>query len=68
MILIAIEQSGDKLLLHAVDTFSGSSTAIAAQTTDEMLLRFHPLLRSWLDFSKGKRTRFKESGTPPAAG
>ena len=68
MILAAIEQSGDKLLLHAVDTFSGSSTAIAAQTTDEMILRFHPILHSWLDFSKGKQQRFKETGTPPARG
>jgi len=61
MILVAIEQSGSKLILHAVDTYSGSSTAIAATTTDEMLLRFHPLLRSWLDFSKGKKSRFQHS-------
>jgi len=65
MILIAIEEAKGKFILHAVDTYSGSSTAIAAQTADEMLLRFHPLLRSWLDFSHGKRERFINTGTPP---
>lgn len=65
MILIAIEQSDNKLLLHAVDTYSGSSTAIAATTTDELILRFHPLLRAWLDFSKGKKERFRQAEASP---
>ncbi len=65
MILITIEQVKDKLILHAVDTYSGSSTAIATSTTDELILRFHPLLRAWLDFSKGRDERYRSSVDPP---
>jgi hypothetical protein len=65
MILLAIEQSGGRLILHAADTYSGSTTALAAATTDEMLLRFHPLLRSWLDLSKGKNSRIRNLEPPP---
>ena len=64
MILIAIEPLEKVLILHASDTYSGYSTSISGVTTDELILRFHPLLASWISFSQAKKVRRKHLETP----
>lgn len=47
MILISLEAKGSKFVLHAADTYIGAFHALEGATIDEVMLRFHPLLRTW---------------------